>query len=418
MPPSGPTPALSIELEQDGNVLGKVGILNITGTGVTVSTSGRVGTIDIAAGVTQSTPVIPFPFTEVNDPNITLILSGSPNISLLAGVTITASWVGVLNPLRGGTGVTSTSIDWLSQYALLAGRSGGQTLIGGVKTSESLTLKANSVDTTGVVRVSSRQTDLGVLPINIGGSGNGYPELGYNVNFNTSSNTWTYRLGDTAFLLRLGGQNGNAISFYTAPAGPAGTTIFFNEGMRLKDGVGLAIGPFLYTNGFDPVARLHLRRTISGGSAAVLGNARLVILDDGNGSLNNRVEVGFGFKGDSATYQPIVIGSIVTEVGTFTKGSFYVATRTDVTDSAPTERFSVTAQGNVLIGLPTEPSAGDTGIVFKAGTALSSMAVGTAGLYAKLSETTTRMIVIDSAGDNVSLTYADKYCHQMLLGGM
>lgn len=44
----------------------------------------------------------------------------------------------------------------MALYALLAGRSGGQTIAGGTATTQSLTLKGNSVDSTGLVNIGSR----------------------------------------------------------------------------------------------------------------------------------------------------------------------------------------------------------------------------------------------------------------------
>lgn len=123
--------------------------------------------------------------TRVNDTNVTLTLGGSPTTALLAATSLTLGWSGTLAAARGGTGVatlgdvtaasskitlagtptgaaiTSFSIDvnqanldhgsigGLSDddhsiYALLAGRNGGQTLIGGTASLNNLNLQGSS----------------------------------------------------------------------------------------------------------------------------------------------------------------------------------------------------------------------------------------------------------------------------------
>jgi hypothetical protein len=54
--------------------------------------------------------------------------------------------------------ISGLSDDDHTQYMLLAGRAGGQTLNGGNATTENLTLKANSADTTGTIIVSNTVT--------------------------------------------------------------------------------------------------------------------------------------------------------------------------------------------------------------------------------------------------------------------
>lgn len=47
--------------------------------------------------------------TAVNDTNITMVLGGSPTISLLNPTSMTLGWTGTLSPARGGTGVNNGS---------------------------------------------------------------------------------------------------------------------------------------------------------------------------------------------------------------------------------------------------------------------------------------------------------------------
>lgn len=74
--------------------------------------------------------------------------------------------VGAANTFLTGTGAdpawTSTTADTFTQYALLAGRSGGQTLYGGTGASDNLTLRSSSGGTTGYVLLQSTGGTVGV----------------------------------------------------------------------------------------------------------------------------------------------------------------------------------------------------------------------------------------------------------------
>lgn len=82
--------------------------------------------------------------TKTDDTNVTLTLGGTPTTALLRAASLTLGWTGQLAVGRGGTGLSSISGDWLSQYALLAGRSGGQIIKGGTAAADGLTLQATS----------------------------------------------------------------------------------------------------------------------------------------------------------------------------------------------------------------------------------------------------------------------------------
>ncbi|WP_422057700.1 hypothetical protein [Sphingomonas sp.] len=56
-----------------------------------------------AVGITASA------LTRTNDTNVTLTLGGSPSTALLAGVSLTLGWAGLLPASRGGTGVNSST---------------------------------------------------------------------------------------------------------------------------------------------------------------------------------------------------------------------------------------------------------------------------------------------------------------------
>jgi len=102
--------------------------------------------------------------TSVNDTNVTLTLGGTPATALLKAASLTLGWTGELAVTRGGTGQATVADynalldhgvllgladDDHTNYALLAGRSGGQALIGGTASGDDLTLQSTSNATRG-----------------------------------------------------------------------------------------------------------------------------------------------------------------------------------------------------------------------------------------------------------------------------
>jgi hypothetical protein len=105
----------SVALSGDATVVAS-GALTLANTAVTPGTYGdgtHVGqfTVDSKGrltfaqnvAITGSSPT-PFPLTETDDTNVTLTLTGSPTVALLAAVNIAAGWTGTLSIARGGTG--------------------------------------------------------------------------------------------------------------------------------------------------------------------------------------------------------------------------------------------------------------------------------------------------------------------------
>ena len=80
-----------------------------------------------------------------------------------------------------------------------------------------------------------------------------------------------------------------------------------------------------------------------------LGDARVIRLENSDPTvqLNSRQEIGFGY---STAYQPVVIGHQITNNTDFTNGSFYVAVRSGVGNTAPVQALTVIPGGNVGIG--------------------------------------------------------------------
>lgn len=182
----------------DSGVAEAVTVLN-AGTGYRVAggaTSGNVlrgnGTNFVDATLAGS-DVTGAALTKTDDTNVTLTLGGTPTTALLRAASLTLGWTGTLAISRGGTGQSTanaafnalapsqtsnsgkflttdgTNTSWAAvsggvtdhgaltgladddhtQYALLAGRSGGQTLIGGTAASNKLILQSTSNATRG-----------------------------------------------------------------------------------------------------------------------------------------------------------------------------------------------------------------------------------------------------------------------------
>lgn len=61
------------------------------------------------SGGTLSSTVSPSALTKTDDTNVTLTLGGTPSTALLAGVSLTLGWTGLLSVARGGTGAATSA---------------------------------------------------------------------------------------------------------------------------------------------------------------------------------------------------------------------------------------------------------------------------------------------------------------------
>lgn len=152
------------------------GVVYSTASALAISAAGTSGDWLKSAGAATPTWASPAALTKTDDTNVTLTLGGSPTTALLNAASLTLGWTGLLELARGGTaanlsatGGTShvlrqssagaavtvsqldhseltglTTGDPHTQYALLAGRSGGQVLIGGTAAADDLTLRATA----------------------------------------------------------------------------------------------------------------------------------------------------------------------------------------------------------------------------------------------------------------------------------
>lgn len=73
----------------------------------------------------------------------------------------------------------------------------------------------------------------------IGRSGGHYQEIGYNVGFTTTNDTYTYRYTDTSASMRMGFDG---FEFRTAPVGTQGSGLILSEKMRITAGGNVGIG--------------------------------------------------------------------------------------------------------------------------------------------------------------------------------
>jgi len=113
------------------------------------------------------------------------------------------------------------------------------------------------------------------------------------------------------------------------------------------DAIGLGIG----TTSPRTLTQLYA------GAGSDIGNSRQLSLTDSNGTNATRVEIGMGYWHPTHTYQPVVLGAIITDSAGQPVSDFYIATKSSTDgDVAPTERFRITKGGNVGIGT-TAPAA-------------------------------------------------------------
>lgn len=78
-----------------------------TSPNITIDSKGRI----TAASNVVVPVVVPSILSRVNDTNVIITLGGSPNVCLLAPTSLTMSWSGQLSVIRGGTGLSSTTIN-------------------------------------------------------------------------------------------------------------------------------------------------------------------------------------------------------------------------------------------------------------------------------------------------------------------
>src|SRR5574343_32950 len=90
-----------------------------------------------------------------------------------------------------------------------------------------------------------------------------------------------------------------------------------------------------------------------------VGSGRYFSLQNTSGSVNQVVEIGFGYMAGGVN-QPVLIGHKVSSNTAFTKGSLYMAVRDVTTDTAPTEVWTLDSTGQVTQNMPAAASTAET----------------------------------------------------------
>jgi len=112
----------------------------------------------------------------------------------------------------------------------------------------------------------------------IGRSGNQYDEFGYNVGFTSTSQSYTYRVGDYAASIRMGTYG--AIEFRTAPLGTAGATLTLTERMRILENGNIGIGTTAPAYKLDVAGDIRATGTIKANEVKVTVNGADFVFDD------------------------------------------------------------------------------------------------------------------------------------------
>ena len=311
------------------------------------------------------------------------------------GATTPTDRIWLLNDGKFGVGTDApgsllSTIGGLSvgaTYGIIAAPTSGAIIEGNVG------IGTSSIGTGFAFHLASGDAKLFTVGIGSTANGGSYPHVGYNIRRTASANTWAYDAADTASNIQF--FNGGFIFRGTSTVGVAGNNITFTQVADISSVGNMGLG-----SGSNTSARLTVGASQSG--KTTLGNARQLLLDNTNGGNGERLEIGMGYRG--ATYQPVIMGHLITANSNLTKGNWYVATRDVETDTAPTERLTATAIGNILIGAPTQPTTGSQGLIFADGTALATMGSNTAGFFADDVSGTVNIFAINESGDIAQIT--------------
>ncbi|HKS27920.1 MAG TPA: tail fiber domain-containing protein [Pyrinomonadaceae bacterium] len=165
-----------------------------------------------------------------------------------------------------GTGTTNNLVKWAD------GPTG--TLADSVITESGGKVGINNTNPQAKLDVTGNAL-IGTTKVNIGGSGNGvdYPSIGYNTAYTDTGNTYNYRIGDSAQLLRFGNGNtatSRAFEFKAAGSGPAGTPINFSDLMTI-----------LYNGNVGINVTAPTERLVIGGNVRLTGAGNGLIFADG-----------------------------------------------------------------------------------------------------------------------------------------
>ncbi len=196
------------------------------------------------------------------------------------------------------------------------------------------------------VESSGRQSDFGqaTMVLNVGNSGTGYPTLGYNTNYTTTSNVYKYRISDYASILEVGA--GLNYSNVAAPGIGGNSITYLPRWIIDQNGfVGLGIQ--------TPLTFLHIKKL--GSTSTPIGNSPWLIFDETLGANNTKQEIDMGYLNGNP-YSPAAFGYVENINANFTTGDFYWALRTAANESSgalATEHMRLTHEGRLGLGTST-----------------------------------------------------------------
>lgn len=189
--------------------------------------------------------------TEVNDTNVTLTLGGTPATALLQATSLTLGWTGQLAITRGGTGLSSTTINQIlysSSNNVLAGIAA---VNNGVLVYSAGGIPSSSTTLPSGLTIPGYQTSL-TLPLSLANGGT-------NANLTASNGGIFYSTGSAAAILGgtatanqllLSGSSTTPIwSTSTYPATNAANTLLYASSANTMAALATANNSVLSTNG-------------------------------------------------------------------------------------------------------------------------------------------------------------------------
>ncbi|MCK9212379.1 MAG: hypothetical protein M0P61_16180, partial [Ignavibacteriaceae bacterium] len=168
-------------------------------------------------------------------------------------------------------------------------------------------------------------------------------------------------IGFAAIKGYLTNGSGNTTGDITFSSRRATTDVALTENMRIEGttgevGIGIATPGYLLdvagSSQFGTLAAAYTARFPTADVTAIGTTPNIWV--GARGNINDLAQIGMGYL--SGVNPPVIIGHKETAVDGNTKGSIFFATRDVTTDTAPTERMTITSAGYVGIG-STAPSS-------------------------------------------------------------
>ena len=279
----------------------------------------------------------------INSSSAIIEVGTNPSSLTCADASFTVARIGSLTITNiSGTSLTVSTATLSGNLTLSAGTANGVLYLNGSKVATSgsaLTFDGTNFATTGSGTLKNLLLSGGTLP----GAGNP------SISLRSSDNVIYHQSGSANTIVMLDSSQNTMQSI-------GATAQIWNisnaEQMRLTS-TGLGIGTT------SPASALQVQRasanptvniTRTTTSAQTLGESLYLRLNDTVGnSTRTEIGMGYGIPG-TTTYTPAIIGYVQTSSAGQTYGDLYFATRTATTDTAPTERARITANGNLCVG--------------------------------------------------------------------